>query len=833
MSRTALKLAEKIRQTGRRSPQELIPLIEQADQLAADSSDPYTKGVCVRAAGNAHQLLNNFSAALERYDTAIELFETAQESSQVGRTLLAKVGILFYLSRFDELFECARRARTLFEDSGEEASLARLDVNLGQAYHRLDQYPEALECYERAFPILDRVGDREGLLASSLNAGVALTALHQFTRADKRYDKALALAEELDMSSIGLQTRYNRTYLDFLKGNSGRALRGMFALKQEFGQEADDHHVCLCWLDETEILLEIGDLPESIHSARQARDLGRKLGLNYQVGKSLLFEAVAAIRLGDDEEVGRLLADAGRRFETEGNSVWTAVSKLQAALFRGERYEPQALGEAASARALLEGRCLPDRLAMADIVIGRIQRKMGDTICAIDSFESATKLAEESDSDWMRFHAYYELGVSLSDSDDQRSVESLAKAELMLDSLWHRIGSDDLKMAFLTDRENVYTHLVKDVAPTSAPAAFRLSERARSRVLVERLSRAGERRNFETLSDRLDADETVLEYFIAGEDLYTFVVNQGHLECVHQPNVVRSLTAEWDHLERHFSSCSVTFERLSRIIHHLERTANTHLRQLYKTLIEPVRDRIKKKITIVPHGFLHSIPFHSLHDGESFLCENHTLAYSPSATLYVSETRDVAPEPPLFIAFSTNKNEEIVDEVRQAASNFSDSVVLVNPNVYELGEHLEHYRELIHVAGHAGIDPVQGSLSWLETSEGRLTSRDLIDMQLRAGTIVVTGCHTARRVISAGDEWQGLMRAFYLSGAHTIVSAFWAIRDESARSFSSDFYRLYDGTNGPEAVRAAADSIRSTSPHPYFWGGFGTFVRKRGKTPYA
>ena len=833
VSTTALRLADEIRQTGRRSPQELIPLIEQAENLAATASDSFTQGVCVRAVGNAHQLLNNFSAALEKYNDAISLFESAETSDQVGRTLLAKVGVLFYLSRFDELFDCARQARVLFEESGDEANLARLDVNQGNANQRLDRYREALECYERAFPVLDRVGDREGLLASSLNAGVVLTMLHEFDRADQRYDRALELAVELDMKSIERQGRYNRTYLDFLKGNSGRALRGMFALKEEFERAGDDHHICLCQLDEAEILLEIGDLTEAVRSARESRVLGRKLGLNYQVGKSLLFEAVAALRLGDDDGVRDLLADAGRRFETEGNGVWTAVSKLQAALFRGERYEPQALGEAASARALLEGRSLPDRLAMADIVIGRIQKTAGDIVCAIDSFESAVKLAEESRSDWMKFHAYHELGVSLSASDDTRGVEYLAKAELMLDSLWHRIGSDDLKMAFLTDRENVYTHLVKSVAPISTPAAFRLSERARSRVLVERLTPQGEKRSFDNLSDRLDPNETVLEYFIAGEDLYTFVVNQGSLECVHQPNVVRSLQAEWDHLERHFASCSIKFERLRRIIHHLERTANTHLEQLYKTLIEPVREKIREQVIVVPHGFLHGIPFHALHDGESFFCESHSVAYSPSATLYVSPTEEVADEPPLFIAFSKNKDEGIVDEVKQAASNFSDSVVLVNPDPYTLSGHLKQHRKLVHVAGHAGIDPVQGSLSWLETADGRITSRDLMDMQFRADTLVVTGCHTARRVITPGDEWQGLMRAFYLSGAHTIVSAFWAIRDESAKSFSKDFYQLYDGTNAPAAVRSAAGSIRSTFPHPYFWGGFGTFVRKRGGTRYA
>jgi hypothetical protein len=39
VSSTALKLAEQIRQTGRRSPQDLLPLIEQADRLAATTTD--------------------------------------------------------------------------------------------------------------------------------------------------------------------------------------------------------------------------------------------------------------------------------------------------------------------------------------------------------------------------------------------------------------------------------------------------------------------------------------------------------------------------------------------------------------------------------------------------------------------------------------------------------------------------------------------------------------------------------------------------------------------------------------------------------------------------
>ena len=250
----------------------------------------------IRAAGNAHQLLNNFTAALERYDSALALFESANESAQIGRTLLAKVGLLFYLSRFDELFECAGTAQSLFEKEGDESALARLRVNLGNAYQRLDRYHEALDCYDKALPVLARLGDDEGLLASSLNAAVVLTLLHQFEQADERYTQASTLARKLGMDAVELQSRYNRTYLNYLKGYSGVALRSMFSLKKEFEKREDDNHVCLCWLDEAEILLELGDLSESIRSAREARSLGERLGLNYEIGKSLLFEAAASLR---------------------------------------------------------------------------------------------------------------------------------------------------------------------------------------------------------------------------------------------------------------------------------------------------------------------------------------------------------------------------------------------------------------------------------------------------------------------------------------------------------------------------------------------------------
>src|SRR5437762_9256169 len=106
-----------------------------------------------------------------------------------------------------------------------------------------------------------------------------------------------------------------------------------------------------------------------------------------------------------------------------------------------------ALVDAVAARSELLASGLPHRMALADIVIGRIQRASGELECAIDSFKSALAFAESSRSQWMQFHASYELGVALDqNANPAGSLQLFQRAEGLLDSLWYRLGSDDLKM---------------------------------------------------------------------------------------------------------------------------------------------------------------------------------------------------------------------------------------------------------------------------------------------------------------------------------------------------------------------------------------------------
>jgi len=824
-----IELAEQIKEKGQRSITELPELLRKAEQLAQDDTqDMLTRALAHRAAGNAYQLLNQFQSALERYDVAASLLETLNQPIELGRTLHAKVGMLFFLSRFDELFECSVKARQLFELHSDWVRLARLDVNLAHAYHRLGRHKESLEFSERAVAVLQESGDIEGFITASINSAMTLKAMHEFERAEQRCHAAMEAANRSNLSSWVLLSRYHLAFLCYLRGDAATALRELGIIRQEYELINNEWMICRCFLQESEILLEVGDLDECILSTRKARSLGEKLGLNAEIAESLLYEAAAGLRLGRHDEALDLLEEATRRFAADGDKVSTAVSKLQTALFRGEYGQPAALLDAVSARNDLLNCGLPHRMALADIVIGRIQRANGELDCAIDSLKSALTFAESSRSQWMEFHASYELGLALDRKNVAAGVGLFTRAEGLLDSLWDHLGSDDLKMMFLADRENVYTQLVKSTADASPEAAFCFSEKARSRVLRERLINRDGTVSTTDVASRLSPEETLVEYFISGDDIFIFVVNRSGIVAERRHGVVQLLKATWQNLERHIDSCSVKWERLAAARRHFNATAQVHLQSLYRDLIEPIQANLRGTVIFAPHGFLHSIPLHALHDGTHYLSERHKVAYTPSASLYCSPSPVQDFGVPLFIGFSTNSDCSSTDEVEEASAAYSQcSDVLINPSISELQRSFEQPRSLIHIAGHAGVDAVAGKLSWIETSEGRLSSRDLMDMHIQVKTLVITGCQTARRTIRPGDEWLGLMRSFYLSGASTIVSAFWDIRDESARRFAREFYRSFDGNNAPHAVQRVASALRDWRSHPYFWAGFGAFVRKK------
>ena len=146
--------------------------------------------------------------------------------------------------------------------------------------------------------MLREIKDVEGFVAASINSAVTLTAMHEFEGAEARYRQAMQEAAGLNMSSWVLLSRYNLAYLRYLSGDTAAALDELRLLRQEYERTSKDWMTCACWLDESEILLEVGDLEDAMSAARNARALATKLGLYSDTGKSVLYAAAAKSRLG-------------------------------------------------------------------------------------------------------------------------------------------------------------------------------------------------------------------------------------------------------------------------------------------------------------------------------------------------------------------------------------------------------------------------------------------------------------------------------------------------------------------------------------------------------
>src|SRR5205814_632571 len=181
-----------------------------------------------------------------------------------------------------------------------------------------------------------------------------------------------------------------------------------------------------------------------------------------------------------------------------------------------------------------------------------------------------------------------------------------------------------------------------------------------------------------------------------------------------------------------------------------------HLRELYQELIAPLRSSLAgRHLVVVPHGPLHYLPFHALHDGQQYLIDSFSISYAPSAALYALCQR-------------------------RRANTDGPSLVLRVPD--------------------------------------SRTPFDLYSLRLPAELITLSGCATGMTVVAAGDELLGLVRGFLGAGARSLLLTLWDVHDRSTATFMKAFYhRLQAGKSKPEALQSAMQEIRQQFPHPFYW----------------
>jgi CHAT domain-containing protein len=86
---------------------------------------------------------------------------------------------------------------------------------------------------------------------------------------------------------------------------------------------------------------------------------------------------------------------------------------------------------------------------------------------------------------------------------------------------------------------------------------------------------------------------------------------------------------------------------------------------------------------------------------------------------------------------------------------------------------------------------VQESLkSGLLLSDGMLTVKDILSMNIKASMLVLSACQTGLNKQKPGDELIGLTRAFLYSGTKSIMVSLWSVSADSTLKLMESFYML-------------------------------------------
>jgi len=455
--------------------------------------------LALRAKADALYGAGQNRAAVEHHDQAYQVYASCESWLEAARTLSHSIQPLILLGEYDRAFAAAERAREIFTGLGEGKRTASLENNIGNIFHRQDRFEEALAHYERAYKALAKYQEWEDAAIALHNMAMCLISLNDFRKSLDCYQRARELCVKYDMPRLRDQADYNIAYLYYFRGEYSRALEMLRATQRSCEASGDAYHMALCYLDLSEIYLELNLSQEAQEIAREGFVRFEELGMGYEAAKTLANEAIACGQQGKTAQALALFGKAREKFTHEKNVVWLWLLDLyQGLLLFHEGGYVEARELCTGAAQFFDQTVLAGKAVLAHLLLARIALQAGDLALAKQEAETVMAKLWRVQTPELRYQAHFLLGqIAARRGDQSAALTGYQEARKALESLRTRLHTEELKISFVKNRLQVYEALVELYINGQAPQisvdqCFGIMEAAKSRSMLEMIFQSGQ-----------------------------------------------------------------------------------------------------------------------------------------------------------------------------------------------------------------------------------------------------------------------------------------------------------------------------------------------------
>jgi CHAT domain-containing protein/tetratricopeptide (TPR) repeat protein len=778
--------------------------------------------------GNVYHRQDRFAEAVEFYERAYQELIHHDDAEGVAAALSNLSLCCISLNDFPKALELHRRARQHCERAGMPILVAYADYNIAYLYFLRGEFGRAIQMLREAATAAKKAPDIYQLALCNLDLSEIYLDLNLNNEAGELGRAAHQAFKDLGFGYEGAKALAFAAIASSRIGQAFEAVKLFAQAKQMFVTEKNQVWPSLIDLYEALVLFNEGRLFEAQRLCVAAHDFFKASPMR---GKAVLADLLLArisLRLNNVESARRHCAASLKELET----LDSPLLRYQAEFLMGEIERAGAKAQEAyrsylRAREAIEQ--VRGKLRAEELKIAFFQNKLEVYENLVDLCLHRPNGAEEA-------FGYIE------------QAKSRALMDLLSQSVRVSTASDpaqsELVRSIRNFREelNWYYNLIEreQLRPEerSQERIKQLEQQARAREadLMRALKEAtvaeahdagvqvASTLSLEQIRAVLPADTAIVEYFRIQDRIVACVLTHNQLQIV--PVTVRSRVEKLLHLlQLQMSKFRLNQQYVATFGEAMVMSTQSHLKNLYQEIIAPVRHLLDDKhLVFVPHGLLHYLPFHALHDGSSYLIDSHTISYAPSASVYAvcqQKQPDQAGDS-LILGVPDAQAPFIQTEVESLSRILPNARLFVGESATEeiLRTHGPKSRT-VHIATHGYFRKDNPMFSSIRLGNSHLNLCEISQLHLPAELIVLSGCATGLNVVSPGDELMGLVRGLLQAGGHSLVLSLWDVHDESSKDFMIGFYtRLQNGATKAEAMRSTMLELRKSRPHPYHWASF-------------